>query len=167
MNVKDFHATNAGKVIRTPTGYAALVPAKLPPTLTYDNPLVISLSRADAALSELSGLGRYLPNPHLLIAPYVRREAVLSSRIEGTKASLSDLLIDEMEHPKDQTEDDDVREVRNYVTAMGHGLDRLEKLPLSLRLVREIHAHLMKGGSGRPCDSWVIPPKAELDGSSW
>ncbi|MGE0643436.1 MAG: Fic family protein [Nitrospira sp.] len=165
MNAKDFQSTTAGKVITAPTGYAAFVPAKLPPALTYDTELVLSLSRADAALSELSGLGRHLPNPHLLIAPYVRREAVLSSRIEGTKASLSDLLIEEMEYPKDRTEDDDVLEVRNYVRAMQHGLDRLEKLPLSLRLVREIHAHLMKGvrgdratpGESRRSQNWIGP----------
>jgi Fic family protein len=171
MNPKDFRAANAGKVIRTPTGYAAFIPAKLPPTLTYDHQLVISLSRADAALSELSGLGRHLPNPHLLIAPYVRREAVLSSRIEGTKASLSDLLIDEMEHSKDRTENDDVREVRNYVTAMEHGLGRLETLPLSLRVVREIHAHLMKGvrgdratpGEFRRSQNWLGPPGSTIE----
>lgn len=170
MNPQDFQATQAGKVITTPTGYAAFVPAKLPPTLTYDTQLVLSLSRADAALSELSGLGRHLPNPHLLIAPYVRREAVLSSRIEGTKASLSDLLIEEMEHPKDRTEDNDVQEVRNYVRAMQHGLDRLEKLPLSLRLVREIHAHLMKGvrgdratpGEFRRSQNWIGPPGSTI-----
>lgn len=170
MNPQDFQATQAGRVITTPTGYAAFVPAKLPPTLTYDTQLVLSLSRADAALSELSGLGRHLPNPHLLIAPYVRREAVLSSRIEGTKASLSDLLIEEMEHPKDRTEDDDVQEVRNYVRAMEHGLDRLEKLPLSLRLVREIHAHLMKGvrgdratpGEFRRSQNWIGPPGSTI-----
>ena len=75
MNPKDFRAPSAGKAIRTPTGYMAFIPAKLPPTLTYDDQFVLSLSRADAALSELSGLGRHLPNPHLLIAPYVRREA--------------------------------------------------------------------------------------------
>ena len=90
---KRLPSPSAGKVIRTPTGYTAFIPAKLPPRLTYDGQFVLSLSRADSALSELSGLGRYLPNPHLLIAPYVRREAVLSSRIEGTRASLSDLLL--------------------------------------------------------------------------
>lgn len=148
MDPKDFHAPSAGKVIRTPTGYTAFIPAKLPPTLTYDAQFVLSLSRADAALSEFSGLGRYLPNPHFLIAPYVRREAVLSSRIEGTRASLSDLLIDEMEDPKQRTEDHDVQEVRNYVAAMEHGLERLQKFPLSLRLVREIHGRLMKGVRG-------------------
>ena len=171
MNPKEFRAANAGKVIRTQAGYATFVPAKLPPPLTYDDQLVILLSRADAALSELSGLGRHLPNPHLLIAPYVRREAVLSSRIEGTKASLSDLLIDEMEHRKDRPEDDDVQEVRNYIRAMNHGLDRLEKLPLSLRLVREIHAHLMKGvrgdratpGEFRRSQNWIGPPGSAIE----
>ena len=171
MNPKDFRAASAGKVIRIPTGYTAFVPAKLPPALAYDNQLVLSLSRADAALSELSGLGRHLPNPHLLIAPYVRREAVLSSRIEGTKASLSDVLIDEMEQAKQRTEDDDVREVRNYITAMEYGLERLEKFPLSLRLVREIHARLMKGVRGDPAtpgefrrsQNWIGPPGSSIE----
>lgn len=171
MNPKDFRAPNAGKVIQTPTGYSAFIPAKLPPTLKYDNQFVLSLSRADTALSELSGLGRHLPNPHLLIAPYVRREAILSSRIEGTKASLSDLLIDEMERPTQHTEDDDVREVRNYVVAMEHGLERLHKLPLSLRLVREIHARLMKGARGdrttpgefRRSQNWIGPSGSTIE----
>jgi Fic family protein len=169
MNPKDFRAPSAGKVIRTPQGYSAFIPAKLPPTLEYDNQFVLSLSRADAALSELSGLGRHLPNPHLLIAPYVRREAVLSSRIEGTKASLSDLLIDEMERLTHRT--DDVREVRNYVAAMEHGLDRLHKLPLSLRLVREIHARLMNGvrgdfatpGEFRRSQNWIGPSGSTVE----
>ena len=87
MNPKDFQAPEAGRVIQTPTGYFAFVPSPLPPSLVYSGELVLTLSRADAALSELSGLGRLLPNPHLLIAPYVRREAVLSSRIEGTEAA--------------------------------------------------------------------------------
>src|SRR5881628_3979965 len=115
MDPTAFKAPEAGRVIRTPKGYAAFVPAPLPPTLDYGADLVRALSRADAALSELSGLGRHLPNPHLLFAPYVRREAVLSSRIEGTKASLSDLLLDEMENAASvPREEDDVREVRNY-----------------------------------------------------
>src|SRR6266581_1208894 len=95
MDPTAFKAPEAGRVIRTRRGYAAFVPAPLPPALEYGADLVRALSRADAALSELSGLGRHLPNPHLLIAPYVRREAVLSSRIEGTTTSLADLLLDE------------------------------------------------------------------------
>ena len=148
MKSEDFQASQAGKVIQTSKGYAAFLPAILPPALQFDSQFIMVLSRADAALSELSGLGRHLPNPHLLIAPYVRREAVLSSRIEGTKASLSDLLRDEMGQHAQGVQGEDVQEVRNYVAAMEHGLQRLKKLPLSLRLVREIHERLMKGVRG-------------------
>jgi Fic family protein len=163
MNPSDFRDPSAGRVIQAPGGYAAFVPAPLPPDLAYDSALVLLLSRADAALSELSGLGRQLPNPHLLIAPYVRREAVLSSRIEGTRASLSDLLLDEAE--PERSGDGDVREVRNYVAALEHGLERLRDLPLSLRLVRELHEHLMRGvrgdqatpGEFRRSQNWIGP----------
>jgi Fic family protein len=163
MNQADFQAPNAGRVIQAPGGYAAFIPAPLPPALSYDAGLVLALSRADAALSELSGLGRQLPNPHLLIAPYVRREAVLSSRIEGTRASLSDLLLDEADG--ERPEDADVREVRNYVEALEYGLERLRDLPLSLRLVRELHERLMRGvrgdkatpGEFRRSQNWIGP----------
>ena len=128
--------------------------------------LVLALSKADAALSELSGLGGQLPNPHLLIAPYIKREAVLSSRIEGTKASLSDLLIDEIEDTHTQrTSTDDIKEVRNYIRALERGIELLPELPLSLRLVREIHAKLMEGvrgekatpGEFRHTQNWIGP----------
>lgn len=81
MNKDEYRAPEAGHFINTPEGYPAFVPAPLPPSLEFTPELVLALSRADAALSELSGVGRLLPNPHLLIAPYLRREAVLSSRI--------------------------------------------------------------------------------------
>jgi Fic family protein len=166
MNPKDFRAPAAGRAIRTRTGYAAFVPAPLPPELVFDNSLVLLLSRADAALSELSGVGRHLPNPHLLIAPYVRREAVLSSRIEGIRASLSDLLLDEAGARGGSGDPDDVREVRNYVIALEYGVRRLKSLPLSLRLVRELHGRLMKGvrgehatpGEFRRSQNWIGPP---------
>lgn len=104
MNPADFHASDAGKIIHTTKGYYAFIPAPLPPELTYDNRLVLALSRADAALSELSGLGRHLPNPHLLIAPYIRREAVLSSRIEGTRADLPDLWLEDIDAASEITQ---------------------------------------------------------------
>ena len=149
MNKNDYNVAEAGRVVRAPEGYWAFVPAPLPPKLQYDADIVRQLSRADAALSELSGLGRLLPNPHLLIAPWVRREAVLSSRIEGTRASLSDVLRDELGAPRKSAEAAaDVREVRNYVDALEYGIKRLEKLPLSLRLVRELHERLMRGVRG-------------------
>jgi Fic family protein len=155
-------------VIRTPTGYTAFVPAPLPPRIVYTDALVRSLSQADAALGELCGLGRQLPAPALLIAPYVRREAVLSSRIEGTQASLEELLRDEAGQPaKDPA---DVGEVRNYVEALNHGVARLPKLPLSLRLVRELHAILMRGvrgdratpGEFRRSQNWIGPSGSTL-----
>jgi Fic family protein len=143
-----FSAPEAGRVIRSPTGYFAFVPAALPPELHYDDELVLALSRADASLSELSGLGRLLPNPHLLIAPYVRKEAVLSSKIEGTTTDLSELLQEEAGAELPVRDPDDVREVRNYVRALEYGVKRLKKLPLSLRLVRELHERLMRGVRG-------------------
>jgi Fic family protein len=166
VNPSDFRNPTAGKVIRTVQGYSAFVPAPLPPKIDYDQNLVLTLSHADAALSELSGLGRYLPNPHLLIAPYVRREAVLSSRIEGTKTELAELLLDEVTPAQESRDEGDVREVRNYVTALEYGLKRLPELPLSLRLVCEIHARLMEGvrggqatpGEFRRSQNWIGPP---------
>jgi Fic family protein len=97
MKPEEFKSTKAGSVILTLSGYHAFIPTPPPPEIIYRPELVVLLSEADSALSELSGLGRYLPNPDLLIAPYVKREAVASSRIEGTQADLSDLLLDEIE----------------------------------------------------------------------
>lgn len=148
MNPADFRAPEAGRVVRARGGYHAFIPAPLPPKLVYDDELVLILSRADAALSELSGLGRHLPNPHLLIASYVRREAVLSSRIEGTTTSLAELLLEEVAAGATPRDPHDVREVRNYVAALEYGVTRLRTLPLSLRLVRDLHARLMKGVRG-------------------
>ena len=165
MNRKDFADTASGRLVDTPQGYLAFVPNTLPPPIDFDMPLALALSKADAALSELSGLGGQLPNPHLLISPYIKREAVLSSRIEGTKASLSDLLIDEIEDSQTRVPSDDVKEVRNYVRALELGVQRLETLPLSLRLIREIHAKLMEGvrgekatpGEFRRSQNWIGP----------
>ena len=161
-------------MIKTSTGYLAFVPAPLPPSLVYSGDLVLTLSRADAALSELSGLGRLLPNPHLLIAPYVRREAVLSSRIEGTEADLSDLLLEEAGAPSEK-HPGDVREVQNYIRALNHGLMRLKSLPLSLRLVREVHERLMRGvrgdratpGEFRRSQNWIGPPGSTLETATY
>ncbi|MDQ3257102.1 MAG: Fic family protein [Acidobacteriota bacterium] len=149
MKPTDFHAPGAGRVVKITHGGYAFVPAPLPPAINYTAELVGRLSRADQALSDLSGLGRYLPNPHILIAPYVRREAVLSSRIEGTRTNMDELLRDEIEGQSGESDDGDVREVRNYITALEYGIKRLDKLPLSLRLVRELHKHLMTGVRGR------------------
>jgi Fic family protein len=163
VNPADFTNPTAGRVILHRTGYHAFIPAPLPPTLTLDGPTVLALSRADAALSELSGLGRIIPNPHLLIGPLLRREAVKSSRIEGTRTTLSELLLEEARQKR--SDDSDMREVRNYVDALEHGIGLLPSLPLSLRLVRQIHAQLMAGGRAshvtpgefRLSQNWIGP----------
>ncbi|MCG3201474.1 MAG: Adenosine monophosphate-protein transferase SoFic [Gammaproteobacteria bacterium] len=165
MDPTEFKCPEAGRVIRTAEGYHAFVPAPLPPRIDYTPELVLTLSRADAALGELSGLGRLILNPHLLITPYARREAVLSSRIEGTQAGLSDILLDEMAAGASAVDAADIREVRNYITALEYGMKRLRTLPLSLRLVRELHERLMKGvrgnratpGEFRRSQNWIGP----------
>ncbi len=170
MNSKDFRCPEAGNLVPIAGGQWAFVPAPLPAELGYDTTLTLALSRADAALSELAGLGRVLPNPHLLIAPYIRREAVLSSRIEGTRSSLSDLLQDEAGSDLPHGEAADLREVRNYVSALEYGIQRLKSLPLSLRLVRELHARLMQGvrgehaaaGEFRRSQNWIGPAGSTL-----
>ncbi len=165
MDPTSFSCADAGRVVRTPEGYHAFIPALPSLKSVYDSSLVLALSRADAALSELAGLGQLLPNPRLFIAPYVRREAVLSSRIEGTRASLSEILMDEAQADVPGGDAADIREVRNYVAALEYGVKRLGALPLSLRLVRELHAKLMKGvrgnaatpGEFRRSQNWIGP----------
>jgi Fic family protein len=113
------------------------VPNPLPPSFLWTPDLVAALSEADRALGELAGLGRSIPNPPLLIRPFIRREAVLSSRIEGTRASLSDLYAYEAAQLALFEPASDVREVYNYVRALEHGMTRMHDLPLSLRLIRK------------------------------
>lgn len=169
LNPKDFQNQKAGKCIKTPQGYWSFIPNPLPPSITYDEKLIELLCEAERLIGELSGTGRLLANPYFLIGPYIRREAVFSSRIEGTQASLSDLFFFEAtksEEPKVP----DVREVSNYVSAMEHGIYRLNKLPLSLRLICEIHKVLMKGvrgeqatpGEPRRRQNWIGPPGCSL-----
>lgn len=175
MNPKDFQRSGAGRCIHVRgKDYWAFVPDPLPPKLPASWPLMRALSEADRALSELAGAGRLLPNPHLLIQPAVRREAVLSSRIEGTQASLSDLLYFEA-GVVDEKRPDDVREVANYVAALQHGLARLDKLPLSGRLMRELHEKLMKGvrgdfatpGDFRRTQNWIGSPGCTLNNATF
>src|SRR5262245_23083977 len=142
MDQNAFTENKAGRLVKTPQGYLAFVPDPLPPRLELSWQLVERVSEATRALSELVGLARTLPNPHLLIGPFVRREAVLSSRIEGTRASLSDLFFFEA-GGESGVATSDVVEVANYIKALDYGLDRLQSLPISLRLIREIHAQLM------------------------
>ncbi|HXU13299.1 MAG TPA: Fic family protein [Candidatus Binatia bacterium] len=146
------------------------MPNPLPPQLDLDRSHILQLSEAERAIGRLAGVGATLPNPYLLIHPFIRREAVLSSRIEGTQASLSDLFFFEAA-PSLPARATDVREVANYVRAMEAALDPKRELPLSLRLIREMHRILMTGvreshltpGEFRRSQNWIGPAGSKLN----
>lgn len=174
MQTADFTDSAAGELVTAHQGYTAFVPNPLPPELNLTWSLVLDNSRADRALSELAGVARTLPNPHLLIDPFVRREAVLSSRIEGTQASLSDLLFFEASGESDPRPED-VREVSNYVKALERGLRLLDEIPVSQRLIRELHRELMQGvrgdqmmpGEFRARQNWIGPAGCRLEDATF
>src|SRR5438132_1555237 len=147
MQPTDFTERKSGRLMKHQRGYWAFVPNPLPPEIRLTWELAGEISAADRGLSELAGVARTLPSPHLLIRPFLGREAVLSSRIEGTHASLSDLFFFEAAQVP-PTEDSDVREVHNYIRALEHGLKLLDELPVSMRLLREMHRELMAGVRG-------------------
>ena len=162
----------AGRYVQQGTGYRAFVPSPLPPDppLKLNGGLSALLSKADRALGRLDGSVLTLPNPDLFVFMYVRKEAVLSSQIEGTQSSIQDVLAAEAQIMDDATPRD-VDEVINYVRAMKHGLQRLEQLPVSLRLIREIHGVLMEGARGghltpgefRRSQNWLGPGGSTLN----
>jgi Fic family protein len=175
MDPGQFQNSSAGRVIKVGTGkpaYWAFVPNDLPPDLQWDKRLALVLAEAAAELAELKGVGRTMPNPHLLVGPFMRREAVLSSRIEGTQADIADLYGYEAGQltlpgfPKPATSESDIREVLNYVRALEYGLQRLQTLPVSLRLIRELHERLLRGvrgerhpmGEFRDRQNWIGRP---------
>jgi Fic family protein len=154
--------------------YAAFVPAPLPPVLDWTPRLIRVLSDADRLVGRLAGEGGRLPNPHVLMRPFVRREAVLSSKIEGTQATLGELLAAEAGAVVDRSPED-LREVGNYVLALQHGISRLKKLPICVRLVRELHKNLMAGVRGDDADpgrfrttqNWIGKPGSTLATASF
>jgi Fic family protein len=166
-------STRAGRYVRQRTGYAAFIPASLPPDppIALDGPLHALLSRADQAVGRLDGVIQTVPNPDFFVYMYVRREAVLSSQIEGTQSTLEDLLAVELEpRPAWRHLPQDVEEVVRYVHAMNYGLTRLSDLPLSLRLINEIHRELLTDvpgshrlpGEFRRSQNWIGPENATL-----
>jgi Fic family protein len=155
MDPGRFASSSSGRVIKIGKGdvaYWSFVPGPLPTELPLNADLFRALSEADRALGELAGLARNLSNPHLLINPFIKKEAVLSSKIEGTQATMSDLFAYEAGQLPlpgvSNTSESDVREVGNYVKALEFGIARLKKLPLSLRLIREVHKQLLTGVRG-------------------
>lgn len=143
--------------------HIAFVPNKLPPKINFNQKLALSISKADATLGKLSGVGLLLPNPNLLILPYLRKEALMSSRIEGTRISLSELLLSEAKGTEENIPD--ALEVVNYVHAVRYGLKKIEDGPITLDIIREMHKILMKDvrgkdklpGEYRNIQNWIGP----------
>ena len=158
----------AGVFIMQPSGFKSFLPHDLPPEppVEFDGEMLALLSEADRKLGRLDGVTQILPNPEMFVAMYVKKEAVLSSQIEGTQASLTDVL--EINAKDDKRED--VGEVVNYVAAMNYGLNRLKEFPLCLRLIREIHEVLLCNGRGsnrnpgefRKTQNWIGPAGCTL-----
>jgi len=161
----------AGRYVKQLAGYRAYIPKLLPPTppIKYDGELRNLLSEADRALAKLDGITTVLPNPELFIAMYVKKEALLSSQIEGTQASLEGIL--RFEANLEPSEDiNEIKEVVNYIKAMNYGINRLKNIPLSNKLIKEIHKILIKGTRGtlktpgefRKTQNWLGPQGANL-----
>ncbi len=166
----------AGKYLRQPAGYKAFIPEPLPPRppIRYDGDLRNLLSQADRELARLDGITSVLPNPELFVAMYVKKEALLSSQIEGTQASLEGVLEFEANlTPKENI--DDIKEVVNYIRALNYGIEKLKTLPMSLRLIKEIHKILISGTRGshktpgefRKTQNWIGPPGASLNDATF
>ena len=163
----------AGTFISQPSGYKTFKPKPLPPipTVSYDSEMIELLSRADRMLGRLDGVTETLPDPELFVAMYVQKEAVLSSQIEGTQASLVDVF--EGDQTKEKRED--IGDIINYVGAMNYGLERLKEFPLSLRLLREIHQVLLSSGRGskrspgefRTSQNWIGAPGCTLSDATF
>jgi Fic family protein len=180
MDAERFKESTAGRLIPVGRGeqaYWAFVPHDLPPEIQWDKELAVVLAEAAGGLAELKGVGRTMPNPHLLVGPFVRREAVLSSRIEGTQTDIADLYSYEAAQLSlpglgdNESFRSDAHEVLNYVRALEYGLQRLDTLPVSLRLIRECHARLMEGvrgehatpGEFRTRQNWIGRPGCLLN----
>ncbi|MFZ4100291.1 MAG: Fic family protein [Chlamydiia bacterium] len=165
----------SGNYILQPTGYRAFIPSPLPssPSIEMSEELTLELSEADIALGRLDMMGHLLPNVDHIIAMYVRKEALLSSQIEGTQASLEDIFEYESAAPVANLHD--VEEVVNYIKAMNYGLERLKEFPMSIRIIKEIHAILLTGARGQEktpgefkrSQNWIGPAGGSLKQASF
>jgi len=165
-----------GRYVQQPTGYRAFIPAPLPPTpaIRLEGALQVLLSQANLTLGRLDGSIHTLPHPDLFVYMYVRKEAVLSSQIEGTQSSLQDLLAAEAKILSPDLPQD-VAEVVNYVDAMNYGLEQLAELPVSVRLIRAIHQRLLAGSRGshlipgelRTSQNWIGPGGSVLNNATF
>ena len=174
MKRSDFKQNAPGIIVRTATGYDAFIPARLPPRIQWSDQLLSLLSKADRGVAQLSEVGASFPAPHVVVRPFIRREAVVSSRIEGTRTSLQELLTYEARQLP-LFENPDAHEVHNYVKALDFGLERAGSLPISQRLIRELHACLMEEvrgeyaapGEFRRSQNWIGGPGAIIQTASY
>lgn len=165
----------AGYLVTQLEGYKAFQPAALPPSpsIDYDDALIRLLSEADQRIGRLDALANALPDADLFLAMYVRQEALLSSRIEGTECTLDEIIASDLSPSAPINLD--VGEVVNYVAALGHGIARLSELPLSNRLLREVHEVLLRTGRGsdktpgefRRTQNWIGRPGCTLADASF
>lgn len=171
MNPDTFSPEQRSHLTKLEDGVWAFIPPPVPRTVDITLSLASELSKADQLLGELNGTAKHLSNPHLLISPYLKREAVLSSRIEGTQTGLAELLLIEASGTPDNASSRDAQEVINYVSALEWGFAELSRLPTSLRLTRELHRRLMSGvrggdktpGEFRRYQNFVAPKGAPID----
>ena len=178
LDVQSF-SNPSGSLVKNSDGHLTFVPDDLPPEITYDSSLVTLMSDASNQLGELSGIGRLLPNPHLIIRPYVLREAVLSSKIEGTQASILDLFrynAGVTDDPLDR-ERKQMDEVINYVNALDICLKKIQKehKPVNLEMILDAHKILLEGVRGhemepgvvRTVQNWIGPEGTKIEQATY
>ncbi|KKP25764.1 MAG: hypothetical protein UR14_C0004G0016 [candidate division TM6 bacterium GW2011_GWE2_31_21] len=167
--------SRSGKYVMQPTGYKVFIPTSLPPhpAIKIDESLQLLLSEATLSLARLDGMAYTLPNTDLFITMYIKKEALLSAQIEGTQASLEDIF--EFEKGGALENVNDVVEVVNYIKALHYGMDRLNTLPMSLKLIKELHTILLKGvrgatktpGEFKKTQNWIGAPGFTLNMASY
>lgn len=170
MDPNEFRSKRAGRIITSPEGHAAFVPAPLPLKLRFTGELALALSRADAALGALSGLGAELPCPAALTAPFLRQEALCNSRIEGADVTLTDVLLHEISAAPPGAPLRELDDVRNALATLMYGVEVTARHPLDLELIRALHERLLRGepttarmpGEFRATQNWIGPPGSTL-----
>lgn len=175
MKKTDFSQNAPGKIIKSILGYTAYIPNPLPPELSWTPRLINHLTQAERSIARLEEVGQAFPVPHVLVRPFIRKEAVLSSQIEGTLTTFQNLLHYEAKQLTFLVEAPDAHEVQNYVKALDYGIERIQALPMSMRLIKEIHAILLKGVRGelstpgeiRRSQNWIGRPGATLENARY
>lgn len=175
MKKTDFSQNTPGRVIKTKQGYYAYIPNPLPPEIEWTPNLINHLTLAERSIARLEEVGQSFPVPHILVRPFIRKEAVLSSQIEGTQTTFQNLLHYEAKQMTFLAETSDAHEVKNYVRALDYGMDRIHALPMSIRLIKEMHAILLKGVRGelstpgelRRSQNWIGRPGATLENARY